>query len=91
MKSCGMKDFPACKLERRFMKSEFFKFPQVSEKLARHEDGSSKTEKEVNLGELWGLLLWVYFMGVPSSVARSGKPGWPIDGDGGAWPIERAS
>jgi hypothetical protein len=25
--------------------------------------------------------LWVYFMGVPSTVLRSGKPGWPIDGD----------
>ena len=35
----------------------------------------------MNLGELRGLLLWVYFMGVPSIVPRSGKPGWPIDGD----------
>ena len=35
----------------------------------------------MKLGELWGLLLWVYFMGVPSTVPRSGKPGWPIDGD----------
>ena len=26
-------------------------------------------------------LLWVYFMGVPSTVPRSGKPGWPTDGD----------
>ncbi|KAK1649950.1 hypothetical protein QYE76_067755 [Lolium multiflorum] len=27
------------------------------------------------------VLLWVYFMGVPSIVPRSGKPGWPTDGD----------
>jgi hypothetical protein len=27
-------------------------------------------------------------MGVPSIVARSGKSEWPIDGDGGIWPIE---
>ncbi|KAK1699017.1 hypothetical protein QYE76_015714 [Lolium multiflorum] len=26
-------------------------------------------------------MLWVYFMGVPSTVPRSGKPGWPTDGD----------
>jgi hypothetical protein len=26
-------------------------------------------------------LLWIYFMGVPSTMPRSGKPGWPIDGD----------
>ena len=74
-----------------FMKSEFFKFPHVSGKFVRHEYGSSRTERKVNLGELWGLLLWVYFMGVPSTVPRSGKPGWPRDGDGGMWPIGRPS
>jgi hypothetical protein len=75
MKTRRMKDVPACKLERCFMKSEFFKFPQVFGKHVRHEDGSINTEKEVNLEELRGLLFWVYFMGVPSTVARSGKPG----------------
>ncbi len=45
----------------------------------------------MNLGELRGLLLWVYFMGVSTAWPRSGKPGWPIDGDGGMWPIGRPS
>jgi hypothetical protein len=90
MKSRGMNDFSALQAGKgSFMKSEFFKFPRISGKLVRHEDGSSKTEREVNLGELWGLLLWGYFMGVPSTVARSGKPCWPIDGDGGIRPIGR--
>ena len=35
----------------------------------------------MNLGELRGLLLWVYFMGVSTVWPRSGKPGWPIVGD----------
>ena len=35
----------------------------------------------MNLGELRGLLLWVYFMGISMAWPRSGKPGWPIDGD----------
>ena len=88
MKSRGIEGFPAKKLERIFMKSEFFK---ISGKLAGDFGGSSKAENLENLGELWELLLWVYFMGVPSTVPRSGKPGWPIDGDGGIWPIGRPS
>jgi hypothetical protein len=35
----------------------------------------------MNLGELRGLLLWVYFMGISTAWPRSGKPGWPIVGD----------
>ena len=35
----------------------------------------------MNLGELRGLLLWVYFMGISTTWSRSGKPGWPTDGD----------
>jgi hypothetical protein len=31
--------------------------------------------------DAWASLLWVYFMGVPSTVPRSGKPSWPTDGD----------
>ena len=34
----------------------------------------------MNLGELRGLLLWVYFMGISTAWPRSGKPGWPIVG-----------
>jgi histone deacetylase 1/2 len=44
-----------------------------------------------NLGATYLSVLWVYFMGVPSTVPRSGKPGWPIDGDGGMWLIGRPS
>ena len=29
------------------------------------------------LGELRGLLLWVYFMGISTTWPGSGKPGWP--------------
>ena len=28
-----------------------------------------------------GLLLWVYFMGISTAWPKSGKPGWPTDGD----------
>ena len=52
-----------------------------SGRLEKGLDDASETDKEEKLGELWGLLLWVYFMGVPSTVPRSGKPGWPTDGD----------
>ena len=34
----------------------------------------------MNLGELRGLLLWVYFMGISTTWPGSGKPGWPTDG-----------
>ena len=61
-------------------KLEFFKFLRVTNIAGDHE-GLARRKQEVKLGELWGLLLWVYFMGVPSTVPRSGKPGWPIDGD----------
>ena len=73
------------------MKLEFFKFPHVTERIVGSHEALARRKQEVNLGELWGLLLWVYFMGVPSTVPRSGKPGWPIDGDGGIWPIGRPS
>jgi hypothetical protein len=36
-----------------FMKSEFFKFPHVSGKIVRHEDGSRKAEIR---GESWRTL-----------------------------------
>jgi hypothetical protein len=48
---------------------------------AGDHDGPASRKPQGKLGELWGLLLWVYFMGVPSTVPRSGKPGWPTDGD----------
>jgi hypothetical protein len=31
-------------------------------------------------------VLWVYFMGMPTTWSRFGKPGWPTDGGGGLWP-----
>ena len=62
------------------MKLELFKFLRVTN-IAGDHDGLVRRKQQVKLGELWGLLLWVYFMGVPSTVPRSGKPGWPTDGD----------
>ena len=91
MKSCGREGFPAKKLEIYFLKLEFFKISKTSEKQAGDFYGVSKAEDVVNLEELWGLLLWVYFIGVPSTMPRSGKPGWPTDGGGGIWPTGRPS
>ncbi|KAK1561685.1 hypothetical protein QYE76_017663 [Lolium multiflorum] len=51
----------------------------------------SSTQAEPSSATREPSLLWVYFMGVPSTVPRSGKPGWPIDGDGGMRPIGRPS
>ena len=62
------------------MKLEFFKFLRVTNIVGDH-DGLVRRKQQVKHGELWGLLLWVYLMGVPSTVPRSGKPGWPTDGD----------
>jgi hypothetical protein len=39
--------------------------------------------RTVNLGELRGLLLWIYFIGIPSTWSDSGKPGWLTDGGDG--------
>ncbi|KAM0866875.1 hypothetical protein ACQ4PT_042327 [Festuca glaucescens] len=47
--------------------------------------------RTVNLGELRGLLLWIYFIGIPSTWSDSGKPGWPTDGGDGIWPTGRPS
>jgi hypothetical protein len=51
MKSRGKEDFPANKLERYFMKSEFFKISKTSGKLAGDYRGMSKTEDMTNLEE----------------------------------------
>jgi hypothetical protein len=40
------------------MKLEFFKFPHVAE-IAGRREALARRKQEVNLGELWGLLLWV--------------------------------
>ncbi|KAK1678648.1 hypothetical protein QYE76_039496 [Lolium multiflorum] len=51
----------------------------------------SSTQAEPSSATREPSLLWVYFMGVPSTMPRSGKPGWPIDSDGGMRPIGRPS
>jgi hypothetical protein len=80
MKSRGMGAFSGYKLEKEEnAKLELFKFLRVTNIAGDHE-WLARRKQEAKLGELWGLLLWVYFMGVPSTVPRSGKPGWPTDG-----------
>ena len=66
--------------KKKIRRLEFFKFLRVTN-IAGGHDGLARRKQQVKLGKLWGLLLWVYFMGVPSTVPRSGKPGWPTDGD----------
>ena len=60
------------------MKSETRKFWKLFKILFGSE--LNEVGGMMNLGELRGLLLWVYFMGISTAWPRSGKPGWPIVG-----------
>jgi hypothetical protein len=55
---------------------------------------SKEYEKGIHYGaatrrlkEMWHELLWVYFMGISTAWLRSGKPGWPTDGDVACGPL----
>ena len=75
-----MGNLPTYSWKKEDMKLEFFNYLRVTINAGDHKVQAWRKLQE-KLGELWGLLLWVYFMGVPSTVPRSGKPGWPTDGD----------
>jgi hypothetical protein len=98
-KSRGMKDFPSCKLEISFMKTKFFKFPQVSGKLAKGFDVRARWRRrrysENSGGYYCGYTSWVYHQrwlypaspGGPHVVMVAyGPSGGPIvvDQDGGS-------